>query len=58
MLLLAVIASAAYFPLLTPAVARDAPRQTTQLPDWQQYAAWHASWHYLVLEDEYWNCLR
>lgn len=55
---LAVLAIAAYFPVLPSAIAGSAPPQReASLPDWQRYAAWHESWHYIVLEDVRWNCL-
>jgi hypothetical protein len=49
----------AQLPLLRPALADDATRQTSSgsLANWQCYAAWHPSWHYIAVQDEETDCL-
>jgi heme/copper-type cytochrome/quinol oxidase subunit 3 len=42
------------FSALPHALARNLPRHhdISPLGDWQRYAAWHPSWHYIAVQDE------
>lgn len=58
-LLAAIAILIAQLPMLPQAVAGVASPQAGSVPleDWQRYAAWHPSWHYVAVQGIEADCL-